>query len=187
MKSTQVRPQRVRAHSENPRSARHRELRPEETIMTTCSKSVLLAVCVLIAACGGEPQEEAAAGAGADSTEAPAMPMPGMQGMSGMQRMDSMMARMQQMQGVSADSMRAMMPMHRQMADSALAAMEGDMRAMNVTPDAGWSALADSLRQDMTRMSAMSGSEMMAAMPEHHARMQRLMERHRAMMPATPR
>jgi hypothetical protein len=53
-------------------------------------------------------------------------------------------------------------------------------------PDAQWNATADSLRQDLTRMPEMSAQELEAAMPAHNARMQRLMDMHRAMMPSQP-
>jgi hypothetical protein len=49
-------------------------------------------------------------------------------------------------------------------------------------PDAQWNATADSVRQDMTRMPDMSAAELRAFMPEHRARMMRLMEMHRSMM-----
>jgi hypothetical protein len=49
-------------------------------------------------------------------------------------------------------------------------------------PDARWNATADSVRQDMTRMGGMSAAELQASMPEHRARMARLMDMHRTMM-----
>ena len=104
----------------------------------------------------------------------------GMGGMMGM--MEQMMAHMQTMDGVGADSLQAMMPTHRQMAANMLARMNREMRDMNMTTDAAWNATVDSLRQDLTRMPELTGSELAAMMPGHHARMMRLMERHQEMM-----
>ena len=152
-------------------------------------KGVLVAAALLLYGCGGEPAEEA--GAGVDSTQdttpqdTSAMPgMPGMTGMQGMPMMDSMEGHMRALESISPDSMRAMMPMHRRMADSAFAQMDRHMRAMNRPPDARWNALVDSLRLDMTRMQGMSDGEMRTFVAEHRARMQRLMEMNRSMMPA---
>ena len=156
--------------------------------MTTLQKGVLLAVTLLLGACGGEPEEEV--GAGADTTAAQdttVIPgMPGMQGVPGMQMMQQMETHMREMEGLSPDSLRAMMPAHRQMAANALAEMERQMRGMNMMPDAQWNATADSLRQDLTRMPEMSAQELEAVMPAHNARIRRLMDMHRAMMPSQP-
>jgi hypothetical protein len=63
-----------------------------------------------------------------------------------------------------------------------LARMNREMRDMNMTADAAWNATVDSLRQDLTRMPELTGSELEAIMPGHRARMMRLMEMHRTMM-----
>jgi hypothetical protein len=127
-----------------------------------------------------------------DTGEMPAdMPQrdgtPGMGGMdmTGMQSagmMQDMTSHMQMMQNVSADSMMILMPAHRQMGENMLEQMDEEMRAMRMQPDAQWNATADSVRQDMTRMPDMSAAELRAFMPEHRARMMRLMEMHRSMM-----
>ncbi len=74
------------------------------------------------------------------------------------------------------------MPMQRQMTANVLARMNREMRDMNMTADAGWDATVDSLRKDLTRMPELTGSELVAMMPGHHARMMRLMEMHGSMM-----
>ena len=96
--------------------------------------------------------------------------------------MSAMMAHMQRMRGTRADSMQAMLPMHRQMAANMLAQMNREMRDMNMTADARWNATVDSLRTDLTRMPEMSGSELEAMMAGHQDRMMRLMDMHRTMM-----
>jgi hypothetical protein len=75
-----------------------------------------------------------------------------------------------------------MLPAHRQMVASMLAQMNQQMRSMNMTGDPHWTALADSLHQDLVRMPEMSPVELEAFMPAHQARATRLMAMHRAMM-----
>lgn len=110
----------------------------------------------------------------------------GMAGMRGMMMdtamMDSMQAHVRMMDTMTADQVKAMPPMHRQMAANMLSQMNADMRSMNITPDQAWNATADSLRQDLARMPDMSAQELGAMMPAHRARMTRLMQMHRNMM-----
>jgi len=151
-------------------------------------------------------RRDSAAGAAAGSLEQPARAdttgdtagMRGMQGMKGGMKggqmaggmmggmmggmRDSMPAHMRMMQGMSADQMKAMLPAHRQMVANMLSQLEGDMRKMNMRPDAGWTALTDSIRQDLVRMPEMSASEMHGFMPAHGARVMRLMAMHQQMM-----
>lgn len=105
-----------------------------------------------------------------------------MAGMMGAGMMDSMQTHMRMMEGVSADQMKAMLPAHRQMVANMLSQLNADMRKMNMKPDAKWTALTDSVRQDLVRMPEMGGGEMRTFMPEHHARVMRLMVMHRSMM-----
>ena len=110
----------------------------------------------------------------------------GMAGMKGMGAMSGMMGPMQKqmdaMMKISPEQMKAMMPAHRQMAANLLATMTADMRNMNMSGDAAWSATIDSVRRDLATMPELSGKEMAAAMPAHHARMMRLMGMHTTMM-----
>jgi hypothetical protein len=133
---------------------------------------------MVVAACGAEQERSAA-----DPAESGAEPTEGMEGMGGRGgMMEQMMTHMQMMDGAGADSLHAMMPMHRQMAANMIARMNREMRDMNMTADAAWNATVDSLRQDLTRMPELTGSELEAIMPGHRARMMRLMEMHRTMM-----
>jgi hypothetical protein len=118
--------------------------------------------------------------------------MAGMAGMSGMGGMmggmtPEMHAHMQMMRGASADSMKAMLPMHRQMVANMLAQMNGEMRQMNMAADPAWTATVDSLRQDLTRMPELSGAELSAMMPAHVGRVTRLAAMHQAMMQKMPK
>jgi hypothetical protein len=89
---------------------------------------------------------------------------------------------MRVMDTASAATLQATMPMHRQMAANMIAQMNNEMRRMNMTGDARWTALMDSLRQDLIRMPEMNAQQLKAFMPEHHSRVARLMQGHRDMM-----
>lgn len=111
--------------------------------------------------------------------------MPGMDNMQGMGRggsMDQMEAHLRMMDGADADSIQALMPTHRQMVTNAIAEIRTAMRGAGAGSDAASSATSDTLRQDLSRMSAMSASGLQQFMPAHRARVRRLMESHRAMM-----
>lgn len=140
---------------------------------------LVLASALVLAGCTGEQQAEDTA-VPAETNSAP----DGMQGMSGMQdgMMGEMMAHMQMMTGAGADSMQAMLPMHRQMVANMLSQMNSEMREMSMTTDAQWDATVDSLRTDLTRMPELDGQELQELMPAHHDRMKRLMDMHRTMM-----
>lgn len=156
-----------------------------------------LGLAVALAACGSDKKVQNANDSATRSAGQPAQPASGMQGMqgigdsSGMGGMGGMqggdmMARMQQhlllMTGAPGDSLEAMLPAHRQMVANMLAQMNQQMRSMNMTVSPYWTALADSLRQDLVRMPEMSPVELKAFMPAHQARTTRLMAMHQAMM-----
>ena len=166
--------------------------------------TLTLASLAAIAACrskdstNGAASSDSAANAAAGSREGPtrkdtAVGMAGMPGMSGGQMgnmmgaamMDSMQTHLTMMDSMSTDRMKAMLPMHRQMVANMLSRMNSEMREMNMSPDAAWTATIDSVRQDLTNMPDMSGSQLKAMMPEHHARVMRLLRAHRAMMGGT--
>lgn len=144
-----------------------------------------LASALLLAACPGEDGGEGAADTAARAGDT-AQGMGGMQGMQGMGGAGGMMAQMQShmrmMEGAGADSMKVMLPTHRQMVANMISEFNREMRQMNMRADAAWQAVIDSLRQDNIRMPEMSASELRTFMPEHRARVMRLMEMHRSMM-----
>jgi aryl-alcohol dehydrogenase-like predicted oxidoreductase len=114
--------------------------------------------------------------------------MPGMPGMGGMPMqggamMPQMMrAHMDTMMSMGADRMKAMLPMHRQMVANMLAQMNQQMQSMHMPADTKWTALADSVRQDLVRMPGMSDQALKGFMPPHQARVMRLMAMHQQMM-----
>ena len=152
--------------------------------MTTTLRSIVFALALGLAACGGEQrQERGGEGAGAFADTGGRMGgMPGMGSMMDTTMMQGMRDRMQMMAGASADSMQAMLPEHRQMTANMLAQMNREMAQMSMTGDSVWTATVDSLRQDLTRMPEMGPAELKALMPAHQARAIRLMELHRTMM-----
>ena len=114
--------------------------------------------------------------------------MGGMKGMSGgdssamggMTMMADMQKQMDAMMKASPEQMKAMLPMHRQMAANMLAQMNTQMRTMNMPANAAWTATVDSVRQDLVRLPEQSAQQLKDAVPAHHARMMRLMQRFHA-------
>ena len=143
------------------------------------SLSVLVAANLSALACRAEPPQT-------DETSQTADSIAG--GMAGMPMMgnDSISANMKHqmtmMQGVSADSMKAMLPAHRQMGANMLAQMDQQMTSMNLSADGTWKAMSDSIREDLVRMPNLSGAELQAFMMAHHRRMTQLMAMHESMM-----
>ena len=143
-----------------------------------------LGAAFMLIGCGGQDDEQGQAAV----TTAADTSMGGMQGMQGMNMggsqamMQEMQSHMQMMDGAQGDSLRSMATMHRQMAANMLSQMNRDMEQMNMSGDAKWNALADSVRQDLTRMPEWNMQEMHAAMSAHMGRMRRLMDMHGAMM-----
>ena len=138
---------------------------------------LMTGVALLLAACGRKPEPASDTAMMMDSS------MPGMAGMhAGDTTMAAMMAHMQAvMDTASAATIRAMMPEHRRMADSMLTSMGDEMRRMNMTPGAEWTALTDSIRQDMSAMTSMRDADLPVYVRAHHSRMMRLMQMHRSM------
>jgi hypothetical protein len=60
--------------------------------------------------------------------------------------------------------------------------MNTEMRSMNMTADARWIALMDSVRQDLVRLPELNPQQLQASVPAHHNRLTRLMQSNREMM-----
>ena len=145
------------------------------------STTRMLGIAALLAlgACGGQTGAGDTAAANADQG---AMGMDTMSGMGGGDMMARMTSHMQVMQTANPDSLNSTMPMHRQMVANMLSEMNREMKAMNMTGDAAWTATMDSIRQDLVAMPDLSAAELQQFMPAHRARVARLMESHRRMM-----
>lgn len=103
-------------------------------------------------------------------------------GMQGMGMMSMMRAHMDSMQRMPAAQMRAMMAMHQGMMARMMDNMGGDMRGMRMAPDSAWSALSDSVRQDLAELPGLSGKALETRMRAHADRVQRLLAQHEKMM-----
>lgn len=141
------------------------------------------------AACQGRTPDAASdvGTAGRDDATAAQTPvmegMPGMQGMQSGGMMAGMKAHMDTMSRVTqVDRIQRMLPMHRQMTANMLAEMNREMRSMNMSGDKAWTALIDSVRQDLRALPGMDATQLRSAMPAHHARVTRLMQMHGEMM-----
>ncbi len=145
-----------------------------------------LAITALaVVACGGSSGEKNAKAEGSTSGRADSgeMSMGGMHmGMEGMNMMAMMRTHMDSMPHMSPGQMQAMMPRHQDMASRMMDAMGADMRGMQMAPDAEWTALSDSVRQDLAELPGLSGKELETRVRGHVDRMQRLMARHESMM-----
>lgn len=95
---------------------------------------------------------------------------------------EQMRVHLQTMRAMNADSMRMGLPMHREMTDGMLAQMTREMMQMKMPADSQWSALMDSVHQDLARMPGMNGAELEKTMADHRARLSRLMEMHHRML-----
>lgn len=144
---------------------------------TRATIALILGTTISLAACAGDAKEEdlATPAAAADTSG-----MPGMAGTGGMTA--QMEAHLQMVSGANADSLRAMLPMHRQMVGNMLSQFDRDMRGMNMSGNTAWQATVDSLRQDNSRLADMSASEIQSFMPAHMGRVQLLIQMHRSMM-----
>ena len=144
---------------------------------------------------GGDTTSTGATTAARTDTSGGMAGMPGMRANTGgatmgsmmmdssmMKMMDSMRAGMTRMDAMSPEQMKSTMAAHRQMAGNMLAQMNSEMRSMNMSADPAWTALVDSVRQDLVRMPDVSGPQLKTFMTAHHARMDRLMAMHREMM-----
>jgi hypothetical protein len=98
--------------------------------------------------------------------------------------------RMTRMQSVvdsaSLPTIQAMVATHPQMVDSMVNNMNAEMKRMNMTPSAEWTALCDSVMKDLDRLGTVSTTELVAAFRDHHARMMRLVRMHQSMMGRPP-
>lgn len=149
-------------------------------VCVTVIAGVLLTACTAKSEQARDSVATPAAQVTADSAKNAMAGMPGMGG--NVAATDSMQAHMQTLAAMSADQVAAALPSHRQMVANMLSQMNGDMRSMNMPADAAWTALVDSLRQDLVRFPELSKAQAQQALPAHTARVSRLMQMHKDMM-----
>ena len=132
---------------------------------------------VTLAACGKKPEVAQAPAADSAGT------MGGMQmSMQGMTMMPLMRAHLDSLGAMQPAGMAAAMSAHQDLASRMMDAMGADMRGMNMTPDAAWAALTDSLRQDLADLPGLSAGALTTRMQAHIGRMRRMMTMHEGMM-----
>jgi hypothetical protein len=157
---------------------------------------MMLAGALWLAACTGRPVGDKSRGTGSrapgsetgmmstQGLDSGGMPMGGMPmgGMLGTGLMTAMRSQMDSIAGMSPAQMQARMAAHGALASRMMDAMGADIRRSHMTPGAGWSALSDSVRQDLAELPALSGAALGTRMRAHLDRMRRLMGQHESMM-----
>jgi hypothetical protein len=147
---------------------------------------ILVVSGVALAGCGGtdggeqrpaSQPRDSMAGMGMDS-----MGAGGRMGMEGMSTMPMVRAHMDSMMRMSPEQMSRMMAGHDRMMSQMMDRMGADMRAMGMSGDTAWNALADSVRADLAELPALSGRELEQRMRAHASRVNRLLDSHEAMM-----
>lgn len=106
--------------------------------------------------------------------------------MMGMMHQDTIAARVQAHLGKLAtndpDSLRALVPTDREAVTTLIADCEKMMRDMKMDPPRKWRNAVRDLRQDLDRMSSMSGAQLRQAMPEHRKRIEGMLSMRHDMM-----
>jgi hypothetical protein len=152
----------------------------------------LLVGTLTLAGCGGDrPQPSRntgammghrdSAGMGMGHMDSGGMGM-GRMNMPGMQMMPGMRAHMDSMRRMSPQQMQAMMARHQSMMSQMLDGMGSDMRGMKMSAGREWTALSDSVKQDLADLPNLKGQELSARMRGHADRVKRLLAMHEKMM-----
>jgi hypothetical protein len=102
--------------------------------------------------------------------------------MQGMQMMSTMRAHMDSMRRMSPQQMNTMMARHQEMMAQMMDQMGGEMRQMKMTETREWSALSDSVKQDLAELPNLKGQALSARMRAHADRVLRLIDAHQQMM-----
>jgi hypothetical protein len=100
----------------------------------------------------------------------------------GMGMMLMMRAHIDSMAKMTPDQMSRVMARHERMMSQMMDQMGGEMRQMRMAETPGWSALADSVRQDLADLPSLNGKELSSRMQAHAERVRRLMGMHKKMM-----
>jgi hypothetical protein len=142
---------------------------------------LMLIVGVVASAACNKPKE----GQTADSQGGMKMDSGQMQGMSGMGysgMMPMMQAHTDSMMRMNPDQMSAMMSSHERMMSQMMDQMGGEMRQMKMAETPEWSALTDSVKQDLAELPSLKGQALSTRMRAHAGRVQRLIAAHEGMM-----
>jgi hypothetical protein len=138
-------------------------------------------VALLASAACNKPKETPAA----DSPSGMKMDsgaMPGMSGMGNSGMMAMMQAHTDSMMRMSPDQMSGMMATHERMMSQMMDQMGGQMRQMKMAETPEWSALTDSVKQDLAELPSLKGQALSGRMRAHADRVRRLITSHEQMM-----
>ena len=142
-----------------------------------------VAVMVFVSACTSAKDQVAAARPAASAAGAvTSANMANMPGMDSSRMVERMAQHLLTMTAARGDALKAMVPTHRQMVANMLSQTNQEIRQMNMSADATWGALTDSVREDLIHLPDLSGAELERAVAAHGGRVTRLLEMHRAMM-----
>jgi hypothetical protein len=108
--------------------------------------------------------------------------MEGMSGMGSSGMMPMMQAHTDSMMRMSPEQMSGMMASHERMMSQMMDRMGTDMRQMKMPETPEWSALTDSVKQDLAELPSLKGQALSARMQAHAGRVQRLIAAHEGMM-----
>jgi hypothetical protein len=108
--------------------------------------------------------------------------MPGMSGMGNTGMMPMMQAHTDSMMRMSPERMSGMMASHERMMSQMMDQMGTEMRQMNMSGTPEWSALTDSVKQDLAELPSLSGQQLSNRMRAHADRVRRLISAHEQMM-----
>lgn len=139
----------------------------------------LIAIVGLLAGCGKSKDTPAADSPSAMKMDSGMAGMPAM-GSSGM--MPAMKAHTDSMARMNPAQMSGMMAAHERMMSQMMDQMGSDMRQMKMPETGEWSALSDSIRQDLAELPSLKGQPLSTRMRAHTGRVQRLLSSHERMM-----
>lgn len=143
----------------------------------------MVIVGLMASAACNKPKEEPAA----DSHSGMKMDSGRMEGRSGMGSsgmMPIMRAHTDSMMGMNPEQMSGMMPRHERMMSQMMDQMGSEMRQMKMSETPEWSALTDSVKQDLAELPSLKGQALSARMRAHADRVGRLIGAHEQMMKA---
>jgi hypothetical protein len=141
-------------------------------------------VGLLASAACNKPKAEQAA----DSPAGMKMDSGRMEGMSGMGNpamMPMMQAHTDSIMRMNPEQMSGMMATHERMMSQMMDQMGAEMRQMKMAETPEWSALTDSVKQDLAELPNLKGQALSVRMRAHADRVRRLMAAHERMMKGT--
>ena len=149
--------------------------------MTGSYRSLLIGA-VLLAGCGSDRQRSAQRSDTIGMNRMDSGMQMGRMDMASMRMMPAMRAHMDSMLQMSPQQMQAMSSRHEAMMSQILDRMGSDMRQMNMSGSSEWTALTDSVKQDLAELPMVTGARLSARMRAHSDRVMRLIAMHESMM-----